>query len=76
MQPMLSWFRSFSDPLASASNAARWIGQLPTVDAALAGVTDENAWVTEGFEAAKAGYQWQKSPPGFDAPVKSSTPRN
>jgi predicted acylesterase/phospholipase RssA len=29
-----------------------------------------------GFEAAKAGYQWQKSPPGFDAPVKSSTPRN
>ena len=24
-----------------------------------------------GFEAAKSNYQWQKSPPGFDAPVKS-----
>ena len=34
MPPMIRWFRSFSDPLASASNAARWIGQLPTVDAA------------------------------------------
>ncbi|HTQ00511.1 MAG TPA: hypothetical protein VMN56_14390 [Casimicrobiaceae bacterium] len=34
MQPMLSWFRSFKDPLASANNAARWIGGLPTVDAA------------------------------------------
>ncbi len=29
---MLAWFRSFSDPLSSASNAARWIGQLPTGD--------------------------------------------
>ena len=30
---MVRWLRSFSDPLASANNAARWIGQLPTVDA-------------------------------------------
>jgi len=30
---VLTWFRSFSDPLSSASNAARWIGQLPAGDA-------------------------------------------
>lgn len=34
VHPMFRWFRSFSDPLASAGNATRWIGQLPTVDAA------------------------------------------
>jgi hypothetical protein len=33
VRPMVRWLRSFSDPLASANNAARWIGQLPTVDA-------------------------------------------
>ncbi|MFO1313811.1 MAG: hypothetical protein U1F41_17290 [Burkholderiales bacterium] len=33
VRPMVRWIRSFSDPLASANNAARWIGQLPTVDA-------------------------------------------
>ena len=27
-----------------------------------------------GFEAAKAGYQWQKYPPGFDTPVRATTP--
>lgn len=31
---LVNWFRSFSDPLSSASNAARWIGQLPGIDAA------------------------------------------
>jgi len=25
-----------------------------------------------GFEAAKAGYQWQKYPPGFESPVQAS----
>ncbi len=30
---MLTWFRAFNDPLSSASNAARWIGQLPAGDA-------------------------------------------
>ena len=25
-----------------------------------------------GFEAAKAGYQWQKYPPGMEAPVLAS----
>ena len=31
---LLNWFRSFSDPLTSANNAARWIGQLPTDETA------------------------------------------
>ena len=34
VRPVLSWFRSFKDPLSSASNAARWIGQLPASDPA------------------------------------------
>lgn len=34
VQPMLGWLRSFSDPLASAANASRWIAQLPAQDAA------------------------------------------
>ncbi|MFO1412472.1 MAG: hypothetical protein U1F10_00865 [Burkholderiales bacterium] len=33
VQPMLGWLRSFSDPLASAGNASRWIAQLPALDA-------------------------------------------
>ena len=28
-----------------------------------------------GFDAAKAGHQWQKSPPGFDAPIQSAVPK-
>ena len=32
MQTMFGWLRSLSDPLSSASNAARWIGQLPPSD--------------------------------------------
>jgi hypothetical protein len=27
-----------------------------------------------GFEAAKGGYQWQKYPPGFDTPLRATTP--
>lgn len=27
-----------------------------------------------GFEAAKAGYQWQKYPPGFAAPIRANSP--
>ena len=27
-----------------------------------------------GFEAAKAGYPWQKYPPGFAAPVRAEPP--
>ena len=26
-----------------------------------------------GFQAAKAGYQWQKYPPGFSAPIDAAT---
>lgn len=33
-RPVLTWLRSFSDPLSSASNAARWIAQLPASDPA------------------------------------------
>jgi hypothetical protein len=32
LTPVLTWIRSFSDPLASASNATRWITQLPATD--------------------------------------------
>lgn len=32
-RPVLSWLRSFNDPLSSAANAARWIAQLPSGDA-------------------------------------------
>ncbi len=31
-EPVLNWFRVMSDPLSSAANAARWIGQLPVND--------------------------------------------
>jgi hypothetical protein len=27
-----------------------------------------------GFEAAKAGYHWQKFPPGFEAPIRAEAP--
>jgi len=30
--PGVNWLRSFSDPFASANRAARWIGELPTMD--------------------------------------------
>ena len=51
MQPMWSWFRSFSDPLASANNASRWIGQLPSIDAA--GLQKEALELVSGFPGTR-----------------------
>ncbi|MBK9115167.1 MAG: hypothetical protein IPM22_05895, partial [Betaproteobacteria bacterium] len=48
---LVNWFRSFSDPLGSASNAARWIGQLPTVDAA--NVQKETLELVASFPGAR-----------------------
>ncbi len=34
VRPVVSWLRSFHDPLASAANAGRWIARLPPGDSA------------------------------------------
>ena len=48
---LLNWLRSFSDPLTSANNAARWIGQLPTDEAA--NVQKEALELVSGFPGTR-----------------------
>ena len=51
VQPVLGWLRSFSDPLASAANASRWIAQLPALDAAA--LQKEALELVAGFPGAR-----------------------